>query len=252
MDIYRVALFGHRDLDAHEKVERKLFPILTELIRTKSFVEFYIGRDGEFDIFTASLIKRFQRNTENTNSEIILVLPYPKKDIEFYEQYYDGVIITDQIIKNASKESNYTTKPLDDRTMRSFYLLCRTPKRRFTRCTEICTKAQKAYHQFSYGFYLKFYFLFTMEMIPLHKLLPTTENRIGTLLKKEDEPMKERKREDAPIEEFPSINSPHIAKPISDPPVPNRAHTEMLQAEGLDVLTENEKAKLYFNKDAIL
>ena len=39
--------------------------------------------------------------------------------------------------------------------------------------------------------------------------------------------MKERKREDAPIEEFPSINSPHIAQPVSDPPVPNRAHTEM-------------------------
>ena len=55
--------------------------------------------------------------------------------------------------------------------------------------------------------------------------------------------MKERKREDAPIEEFPSINSPHIAQPVSDPPVPNRAPTDMrvTGVEGLDVLTENEK-----------
>jgi len=60
--------------------------------------------------------------------------------------------------------------------------------------------------------------------------------------------MKERKREDAPIEEFPSINSPHIAQPVSDPPVPNRAHTEMRLDAGIDVLTEAEKAKLYFNK----
>jgi hypothetical protein len=66
--------------------------------------------------------------------------------------------------------------------------------------------------------------------------------------------MKERKREDAPIEEFPSINSPHIAQPVSDPPVPNRAHTDMRAngVEGLDVLTENEKASLYFKKDIIL
>ena len=61
--------------------------------------------------------------------------------------------------------------------------------------------------------------------------------------------MKERKNEDAPIEEFPSINSPHVAQPVSDPPVPNRAFTEMRLDEGIDVLTEAEKAKLYFNKD---
>ena len=66
--------------------------------------------------------------------------------------------------------------------------------------------------------------------------------------------MKERKREDAPIEEFPSINSPHIAQPVSDPPVPNRAHTDMRVngVEGLDVLTENEKESLYFKKDLML
>ena len=41
---------------------------------------------------------------------------------------------------------------------------------------------------------------------------------------------------------------------IPDPPVPNRAHTEMRVngVEGLDVLTENEKAALYFKKDTML
>ena len=55
--------------------------------------------------------------------------------------------------------------------------------------------------------------------------------------------MKERKREDAPIEEFPSINSPHIAQPVSDPPVPNRAHTEMRVegVEGLDAVTRSPR-----------
>ena len=53
--------------------------------------------------------------------------------------------------------------------------------------------------------------------------------------------MKERKREDAPIEEFPSINSPHIAQPVSDPPVPNRAWTEMRLGRDIDELTPEEK-----------
>ena len=66
--------------------------------------------------------------------------------------------------------------------------------------------------------------------------------------------MKERKNEDMPIEEFPTIELPHKDLPVGDPPVPNRAHTEMRVngIEGLDVLTENEKASLYFKKDVIL
>ena len=60
--------------------------------------------------------------------------------------------------------------------------------------------------------------------------------------------MKERKNEDMPIEEFPTVNLPHIDTPVGDPPVPNRAFTEMRLAEDIDVLTEAEKAKLYFNK----
>ena len=31
MNIYRVALFGHRDFDAHEKLEKEFFPILNQL-----------------------------------------------------------------------------------------------------------------------------------------------------------------------------------------------------------------------------
>ena len=61
--------------------------------------------------------------------------------------------------------------------------------------------------------------------------------------------MKERKHEDMPIEEFPTVNLPHIDAPIGDPPVPNRAHTEMKLSEGIDVLSEAEKAELYFNRD---
>ena len=105
MNIYRVALFGHRDFDAHEKLEKEFFPILNQLIQGKDCVEFYIGRDGEFDVFAASLIKKFQKNTENTNTELILVLPYLKKDIEYYEKYYNAIVLPECIEKAHPKKA---------------------------------------------------------------------------------------------------------------------------------------------------
>lgn len=94
-EIYRVALFGHRTLYDLRKVEDRLAPILENLLRTKEYVEFYIGRHGEFDEYAASVIKRAQKAVRDDNSVMILTLPYAVKDIEFYEEYYDEIIIPD-------------------------------------------------------------------------------------------------------------------------------------------------------------
>lgn len=92
-EVYRVALFGHRDFCQHKRLDDTLSPLIKELLRTKAFVEFYIGRDGEFDIYAASIIKRVQTAMGTENSELNLVLPYVRKDIEYYEKYYDRVSI---------------------------------------------------------------------------------------------------------------------------------------------------------------
>ena len=57
-EIYRVAFFGHRRIDRLREIEEKLVPMLNELILTREYVEFYIGRNGEFDEFAATVIKR--------------------------------------------------------------------------------------------------------------------------------------------------------------------------------------------------
>ena len=93
MYFYKVALFGHRDLSEHQRVESGLSDILTNLIRTKQYVEIYIGRNGEFDIFAASVVKRVQKRLGGENSELVLVLPYGVRDIEYYEKYYDSIVI---------------------------------------------------------------------------------------------------------------------------------------------------------------
>ena len=96
-DIYRVAFFGHRRIYNIREIEEKLVPILKELILTKEYVEFYIGRNGDFDEFVASVIKRVQKQLDRGNNVMILTLPYTVKDIEYYEDYYDEIVIPDAI-----------------------------------------------------------------------------------------------------------------------------------------------------------
>ena len=102
-DVYRVAFFGHRRIYNIREIEEKLVPILNELILTKEYVEFYIGRNGDFDEFVASVIKRVQKQLDRDNNVMILTLPYTVKDIEYYENYYDEIVIPDAIGKAHPK-----------------------------------------------------------------------------------------------------------------------------------------------------
>lgn len=92
MDICRVSFIGHRTLYNQRQIEIKLEEIIVKLIEEKEYVEFYIGRNGDFDILAASTIKRMQKEYGNHNSCLIGVFPYPMKDDEYYEKYYDEII----------------------------------------------------------------------------------------------------------------------------------------------------------------
>ena len=102
-ETYRVVLFGHRYFEGHRVLDEHLEPLLKELIRKKPFVEIYIGRNGEFDIYAASVVKRVQNAMGKENSEFICVLPYPEKDMEYYEEYYDNVMIPECIGRTHPK-----------------------------------------------------------------------------------------------------------------------------------------------------
>lgn len=99
MDIYRVSFIGHREIDDFFFVEDQVYNTVCELIQTKEYVEFYVGRNGEFDILVASVIKRAKREWGEYNSSLILVLPYPVADMEFYEKYYDEVLLPYELHK---------------------------------------------------------------------------------------------------------------------------------------------------------
>lgn len=91
MEIYRVAFIGHRELFDITNIENKIEELVKELMRSHSFVEFYVGRNGDFDVSAASVIKRVRKSCDANNCELILVLPYANKDECYFEQYYDNI-----------------------------------------------------------------------------------------------------------------------------------------------------------------
>ena len=91
MEIYSIALIGHRRIDAHDHLEDRIEQIVRDHILQKEYVELYVGRNGDFDIMAASAIKRAQRATGRQNSSLILVQPYPTKDDAYYEKFYDEI-----------------------------------------------------------------------------------------------------------------------------------------------------------------
>lgn len=105
MDIFRVSLFGHKEIDNLKRLEDQLVPIIKELLQTKPYVSFLIVRNGEFDEYAASFIKIARREVGGENSDITLVLPYTVKDMEYYKAYYDSIIIPDILYRAHVKKA---------------------------------------------------------------------------------------------------------------------------------------------------
>ena len=95
LNIYTVSFFGHRSIERALEVENRFDKLLHELIAQKEYVEFLIGRDGEFDLLASAAIKRAVREYGYGNTHFTLVLPYMKAEYrdneKEYLDYYDEV-----------------------------------------------------------------------------------------------------------------------------------------------------------------
>ena len=92
MRVYRVAFIGHRRIEQAYGLEDKIEAQVSDLLRSHSFVEFYMGRNGDFDVSAAAAVKRAQRKYGTENSSLILVQAYPSKNDEHFERYYDEIM----------------------------------------------------------------------------------------------------------------------------------------------------------------
>lgn len=97
LNTYTVSFFGHRVIEDPLRIEQHLEKLIRKLLKEKEYVEFLVGRDGEFDLMVSSVIRRCQRTVRCDNSAHIWVLPYMTADYrskeEDYWDYYDKIEI---------------------------------------------------------------------------------------------------------------------------------------------------------------
>ena len=97
LDTFTVSFFGHRYIDNYFTVEKKLEELIRGLLESKNYVEFLIGRDGEFDQIVASTVKAVKRSIGDDNSALVWVMAYPKAEYsnneESFDDYYDEIEI---------------------------------------------------------------------------------------------------------------------------------------------------------------
>lgn len=126
MNIYTVSFFGHREIENVLEVERKLEVKILELIKTKQYVEFLVGREGEFDILAASVVKRVKKQMDYGNCSLIWVLPYMKSEFrdneKEYLDYYDDV----EVCERSSKAHYKSAMQIRNKSMvdRSDLMIC--------------------------------------------------------------------------------------------------------------------------------
>ena len=98
LDIFTVAFFGHRYIDNPLKVEELLEEQIRKLINEKEYVDFVVGRNGEFDQCVSSTVLRVRKNVRDDNSALVLMLPYPTAEYlnneEYFHEYYTDVEIS--------------------------------------------------------------------------------------------------------------------------------------------------------------
>ena len=97
MNIFTVSFFGHRIISKFREAEERVEALVHALLLEKEYVEFLVGRNGDFDQIVSSAVKRQKHLIRDDNSSLIWVLPYPTAELRNnmgnFETYYDEIEI---------------------------------------------------------------------------------------------------------------------------------------------------------------
>lgn len=126
LDIYTVAFFGHRYIDNPLKVEALLEEQIRKLISEKEYVDFLVGRNGEFDQCVSSTVLRVRKNVRDDNSALVLMLPYPTAEYLNNEEYFHDYYADVEISYEASKAHPKSAIQIRNREMvdRADLIIC--------------------------------------------------------------------------------------------------------------------------------
>ena len=119
IDTYTVSFFGHRIIEQPLLIEQSLEELIGSLLRSKEYVEFLVGRNGDFDQLVSSTIHRCNREIREDNSAHVWVLPYATADYrdneEDYRAYYDEIEVFDSAGKHFKAAFQARNRNMVDR-----------------------------------------------------------------------------------------------------------------------------------------
>ena len=119
IDTYTVSFFGHRIIEQPLLIEQSLEELIGSLLRSKEYVEFLVGRNGDFDQLVSSAICRCKREIREDNSAHVWVLPYATADYrdneEDYRAYYDEIEVFDSVGKHFKAAFQARNRNMVDR-----------------------------------------------------------------------------------------------------------------------------------------
>ncbi len=128
LEIFTVSFFGHREVDNFFCIEEQLEKLIIELLSTKEYVEFLVGKNGEFDQLVSSTIRRIKKNYRDDNCYHTLILPYDtaqyRDNYASFNEYYDQVDIYENSYKAHFKAvfQNRNRQMVDRSDLVVFYL----------------------------------------------------------------------------------------------------------------------------------
>ncbi|MGN1433668.1 MAG: hypothetical protein ACI4XI_08200 [Ruminococcus sp.] len=100
LSVYTVCFFGHRQVVDFQSAEQAVESLIEALLINHEYVEFLVGRDGEFDQIVSSAVLRCKKRIDSANCSLTWVMPYLKADYannqESYDSYYDYVEVCDK------------------------------------------------------------------------------------------------------------------------------------------------------------
>ena len=95
LDIFTVSFFGHREISHFQETEQKLETLIYDLLKHHEYVDFLVGRNGEFDQMVSSAVHRVRKRMGMRNCSLILVLPYETAEFrdneDSFRAYYDEI-----------------------------------------------------------------------------------------------------------------------------------------------------------------
>lgn len=114
LEVFTVSFFGHRYVDNFSMAERKIDTLIRKLLQEKEYVEFLVGRDGDFDQLVSSAIRRAKRDIGDRNCAHVWVLPYPTAEFrdneESFYEYYDEIEIASNTTGNIHPKGAFQAR----------------------------------------------------------------------------------------------------------------------------------------------